>query len=199
MSIIESCIKDIFSWLLANKLSANPNEAVYLLFNTRNINPLVININIDSGIISVSYSTKNLSVLFQSDMSLDNLISSIINSCFVQLLDFRCIRPLISKPAVITLANSFIHSCLDYCNSVFYCLPNNSIYRVQKVQNTAAHILTRSIRSTHITLILNFLHWLPVNYCINSITHCTLSFHEPHYLSSLFRFRSNSHTSFILF
>ena len=56
-------------------------------------------------------------------MSPDNHISSIIKSRFVQIRDFRRIRPLISKAAAITLANSFIHSRLDYCNSLFYDLP----------------------------------------------------------------------------
>ena len=105
VSIIESCIEDVFSWLEANKLSANLNKIEYLLFNSKNINPQVINIiNLDSDIISPSYSTKNLIVLFQSDMTLDNHISSIIKSCFVQFRDFRHIRPLLSKTAAITLA-----------------------------------------------------------------------------------------------
>ena len=58
ISIIESCIKDIFSWLVTNKLSANPNKTEYLLFNSRNINLQVININLDAAIISPSYSIK---------------------------------------------------------------------------------------------------------------------------------------------
>ena len=113
--IIESCIKDVFSWLVANNLSANSNKTEYFLFNFRNINPQVIKINLDSDVISPSYSATNLDVLFQSDMSLNNHISSIIKFCFVQLRDFRHIHPLISKTAAITLANSFIHSRLDYC------------------------------------------------------------------------------------
>ena len=56
-------------------------------------------------------------------MSPDNYILSIIKSRFVQIRDFRRNRPLISKTAAITLANSFIHSCQDYCNSLFYGLP----------------------------------------------------------------------------
>ena len=120
ISIIESCIKDVFSWLVANKLSVNPKKTEYLLFNSRNINSQVININFNS-------------------LSL-NLVS-------VQLRNFCHIRSLISKTAAITLANSFIHSCLDFCNSLFYGLSNYSNHRLQKVQNTAAHILTRSVHS----------------------------------------------------
>ena len=130
VSIIESSIKDVFSWLVTNKLSANPNKTEYLLFNYRNINPQGININLDSNIISSSFSAKNHCVLFQSDMLPDNHISSVIKSCFVQLHDFRRIRPLISKTVAITLASSFIHSRLDYCNSLFYGLPNYSIHRL---------------------------------------------------------------------
>ena len=100
-------------------------------------------------------------------MSLDNHISSFIKSCVGQLHDFRRIRPLISKIAVITLANSFIHSRLDYCKSLFYGLPTYSIHRLQKVQNTAARIVTRSVRSSNITLALKSLHWLPIIYRIN--------------------------------
>ena len=131
-------------------------------------------------------------------MSLDNQISSVIKSCFVQLRDFCHIRPLLSKTATIILANSSIHSHLDYCNSLFYGLPNYSIHCLQKVQNTAACIITRIARSSHITLVLKSLHWLHVNYCINfkicCITRSALSLHEPHYLSSLFSLRSNSHS-----
>ena len=68
-----------------------------------------MNINLDSDIISPSYSAKILGMLSQLDMSLDNHISSIIKSCFVQLRDFRRIRPLISKTDVFKLTNSFIY------------------------------------------------------------------------------------------
>ena len=102
----------------------------------------------------------------------------------------------IPNTTAITLTNSFIHSRLDYSNSLFYGFSNYSIHRLQKVQNTAARIVTHSVRSSHITLVLKSLHWLPANYRINfkicCITHRALSLHEPHYLSSLFSLRSNS-------
>ena len=117
-------------------------------------------------------------------MSLDNHISSITKSCFMQPCDFLRIRPLISKTAAIALTNSFTHSRLDYCNSLFCGLPNYSIHRLQKFHNTAARIVTRSVYSSHITLILESLHRLPVNYRINfqicCITHRAPSLHERH-------------------
>ena len=42
LSAIESCIRDVFSWMTSNKLCVNPNKTEYLLFNPSNINPPVI-------------------------------------------------------------------------------------------------------------------------------------------------------------
>ena len=36
-STIESCIRDVFSWMISNKLSVNPNKTEYLLFNPNNL------------------------------------------------------------------------------------------------------------------------------------------------------------------
>ena len=82
----------------------------------------------------------------------------------MQLRNFRCICPLISKTAAITLANLFIYYCLDYCNSLFSGLPNYSIHRQQKVQNTAARIVVVSLH--HITL--RFLN-LCIGYLLTTI------------------------------
>ena len=83
-------------------------------------------------------------------MSLDKHISSIVKSSFLQLHDFRLIHPFISKTAAIMLANAFVHSRLDFCNSLFYGLPKYSIHRLQKVQNTVARIVSNSFRFSHI-------------------------------------------------
>jgi len=39
------------------------------------------------------------------------------------------------------------------------------ISKLQRVQNTAARIVTRTARHNHITPVLKKLHWLPVKYC----------------------------------
>ena len=71
LSAIESCIRDVFSWMISNKLSVNPNKTEYLLFNPSNKNPPVNTISLDLNIISPSDSAKNLGVIFQTHISLD--------------------------------------------------------------------------------------------------------------------------------
>ena len=97
--------------MTSNKLSVNPNKTRNVLFNLSNANLLVNIVNFGSNIIFPSDSAKNLDVNnFQIDMFMNKHISSIVKSCFLQLRDFRRIRPFISKTAAITLANAFVHS-----------------------------------------------------------------------------------------
>ena len=129
---------------------------------------------------------------------MDKHISSIITFCFLQLCGFCRIRPFISKTAAITLANVFVHSRVDFCNSFFYDLPKYSVHRLQKVQKTVTRIVTKSSHFLHITPTLKSLHWLPIFYRINfkicCITASVLSLDEPFHLSTLRTHRSNTHS-----
>ena len=197
-SLIESCIRDIFSWIVANKLSVNPNKTEYLLFNPKHFNNPNCCININSNIILPNNFAKNLGVIFQSNMSMNEHISVTVKSCFLQLFDFHRNCPLISKVATITLANAFLHSHLDCCNSLFYGLPKYSIHHLQKIQYTTARIVICTSRFTYMTPILKSLHWLPVLYRINfkifCVTQWAISLGEPYYLHFLLFNGLNSHS-----
>src|SRR5437899_5941879 len=76
----------------------------------------------------------------------------------------RQIRPSLDLNSSIQLANALVSSKLDYCNSLFYGLPDTSIKRLQRVQNSLARVIFPSLkRSDHITPALVKLHWLPIH------------------------------------
>ena len=84
-------------------------------------------------------------------MSLDNRISSIIKSCFVQLRNFRLIHPLKSKTVAITLANSFMHFLLHYAIAYFkvFLITKSTVCKRFKVQQLALSLVV----SVHHTLL----------------------------------------------
>ena len=137
-------------------MSVNPDKTEFFLFNSKNINvPVGINLNLNT--ISFSKSAKNLGIIFQS-MPVDKNISSVVKTCFLQLREFRHIQSFIPKSAAIKFANVFIHSRIDYCNSLFFGLSKYPLHHLQKVQNSVTRIVTRTSRSCHITPILKSLH-----------------------------------------
>src|SRR3989442_119667 len=135
-------------------------------------------------------SARNLGVVFESDLSFDQHISNVCRSSFYHIRQLRQIRPSLDLNSSIQLANALVSSKLDYCNSLFYGLPDTSIKRLQRVQNSLARVIFPSLkRSDHITPALVKLHWLPIHkrikFKIATITFKVLKNRQPSYLLDL--------------
>ena len=88
------------------------------------------------------------------------------------------------------IANALVSSRLDYCNSLYYGLPDSSLHKLQRVQNALARVVCPGVkRHHHITPILRKLHWLPIKqrilFKIATFTFATLQNQLPSYLSNL--------------
>ena len=55
---------------------------------------------------------------------------------------------------VVVVVVAFISSHLDYCNSLLYGLPAYQIQKLQRVQNSAAHLVFKESKFSHITPLL---------------------------------------------
>jgi len=60
------------------------------------------------------------------------------------------------------IASTMVSSRLDYCNLVLSGTSLANLNKLQRVQNTAARIVTSTSKYEHITPVLADLHWLPV-------------------------------------
>ena len=109
---------------------------------------------------------RNLGVIFDSQMSMSDQITSICKSVRYQLRNIGFIRKYLTRSATEKLVHLLISSRLDFGNGLLYNLPNSQIAQLQKLQNAAARIVSLSSKRSHITPILKSLHWLPVMECI---------------------------------
>ena len=94
------------------------------------------------------------------------------------------------------LIHAFISSKLDYCNSLLYGIPKYLVCRLQRVQNTAARIVTLTRKYDSITPIMFKLHWLPVHsriiFKLLLLVYKALNGKAPSYISSLLNHRKCS-------
>ena len=58
---------------------------------------------------------------------------------------------------------ALIISRRDYANALSIGSPENTLRKLQLVQNSAARMITKTRRRDHVTPILKQLHWLPVH------------------------------------
>ncbi|XP_071801321.1 uncharacterized protein [Asterias amurensis] len=95
-------------------------------------------------------------------MTLNHQISSISKTVRYQLRNLSHIRKFLTLEATEVMVHSLISSRLDFCNAILINLPEFQINRPQRLQNSAARLITCVKRSSHITPTLQALHWLPV-------------------------------------
>ncbi len=112
-------------------------------------------------------STVKIWVLLDSNLSFENHISHVTKTAFFHLRNIAKLRNMLSVSDAEKLVHAFMTSRLDYCNALLGGCPASSINKLQIVQNAAARVLTRSRKYDHITLILQSLHWLPIQYRIS--------------------------------
>ena len=89
-------------------------------------------------------------------------MNDVSRTAYYHLYNIGRIRCYLSQSAAEQLVHAFITSKLDYCNALLCGLPSLLTKKLQRIQNAAARIITRTSRSAHITPVLFSLHWLPV-------------------------------------
>ena len=189
---IEKCVSEIKSWMNNNWLQLNDSKSEVLLFcsksNLKHV-PNNFNICVGNDEIPVCASARNIGVMFDQHMAMDTHISKICQSTYFQLRSIGKIRRYLSTDAAKLIIHSLVMSRLDYGNSLLFGLPNIQLGRLQRIQNCAARIITRSKRHEHITPVLEKLHWLPVHqrikYKVLLLTYKALNNLAPPYLMEL--------------
>ena len=163
---IENCLSDLDKWMALNKLKLNKDKTELLyLYSKYNPQQCLPPLHFGSDIIQPSSSSRYISVVFDSTMSMLPHVKSVCKSAFYMyhLRNISRIRKLLSTKTTETLVYAFVTSKLDHCNYLLYGVPKYVTKKLQSVQNAAARLITGSRKFDHITPILFELHWFPIS------------------------------------
>jgi hypothetical protein len=192
LSKLSTTLESVYCWLVSNRLSVNPSQTEFILVGTPQQRSKIASSSVSfcTYTLTPTAQARNLGVIFDSDLSFKQHISSICSSSFYHIRQLRQIRSSLDTNSAIALANSLVSSKLDYCNSLLYGLPASSLNRLQRVQNSLARAVIPTVkRCHHISPTLRKLHWLPISdritFKIASLTFKTLHYSQPKYLVTL--------------
>ena len=147
IKLVQSCIAENKIWMLINKLQLNDGKTEFLLIASpyfrKTITTTYINIVNDNA--PSSTSARNLGIVFDQHMNFEEHINTIRRSCFQHLKRISDIRKYITEDAAKQLVHAFIPSRLDNGNSLLYGLPTSTISHLQKIQNSTARLITRTV------------------------------------------------------
>jgi len=82
--------------------------------------------------VSPAASARNLGFILDSHLSFADQVSSVSRACFYHIRDLRRTRPVLDFTTAQAIGTSLVHSKLDYCNSLYYGLPNTQLNRLQR-------------------------------------------------------------------
>ena len=161
---IASCMKNVEYWMNERKLKLNTEKTEIIIFHPSKLCDFVIinGTHFDHKCIRFSDVVKNVGFLLDKNMTLCKQVNKVVSHCYKLLKDIGSIRNTLTKKHTEMLVHSVITNRLDYCNSLYINLDAGNIFKLQKVQNSAARMVERKSRRTSARSIISNLHWLNV-------------------------------------
>jgi len=190
---LEACANDIKLWSTYNDLVMNDSktEVVHIFSSFARQQPEHPSVSIGSASVDTKPSAMNLGVLFDNHLNFKSYINNICKNSFLALRNISKIRRYLDITTTERLVHAFITSRLDNCNSLLFGLPSKELDCLQRIQNSAARLVTLTSRSDHILPILKKLHWLTIpnriKFKVLLLTYKALHGLAPEYLTSLLK------------
>ena len=189
---IDAIMKDIKNWMVKKKLKMNEDKTECMLFGTKKMLKKYEHFNhieIGTTTIEITKKVKDLGVYIDNELKMEDQIKNTVKICNYHIRNIAFIRKYLDRKALQTLISNHVLSRLDYCNALYYALCKSLQKKLQRVQNSAARLITRTKQRERITPALIELHWLPIKarieYKIILLTYKALKYNEPKYLRKM--------------
>ena len=162
---IQARIEEIRIWMILHKLMMNDSKTEFVIVVSSGSvdNVSIDTITIGDSSVSPSGSARNIGVIFDATLCLNDHITKSCPTCHYWLNNTRRIRRCLSLTATQLLVQALVLSRLDYCNALYYVgLHQQRLGRLQRIKNADARLVTCIPRQEHISPVLMQLHWLKV-------------------------------------
>ena len=146
---IETCLASVRKWICHTSLKLNDKKTEMLFISTKQMATKLNCHTLLNGEHEVTPATvvRNIGVIMDTHTSVEAHVNNVSRAAYYHLYNIGRIRCYLSQSAVEQLVHAFITSKLDYCNAL--CgLPSVLTQKLQRIQNAAARIVTRTRRST---------------------------------------------------
>ena len=108
-------------------------------------------------------SSRDLGVILDSNLTMADHIRIKCRAAAIGIAKIGKLWKFPTDSATERLVHAFVSSHIDYCNSLLFGLPDYHILPLQRIQNSAARLISRTRKFDRITPVLRSLHWLPVS------------------------------------
>ncbi|XP_076031803.1 uncharacterized protein LOC143019719 [Oratosquilla oratoria] len=142
-------------------------------------------LTVNDTVLEVKDVVKDLGVIVDCNLSFKCQINQMVRAAGYHLRNIAFVRKYLDENITKMLVHNYVISKLDYCNCLYYGLPNYLLRKLQLVMNRATRLSSRE----RVTPILIDLHWLPIKarlvYKICVMAYQALNSGRPKYIRDL--------------
>ena len=161
---LETCVRDLRVWMNRNRLKLNDSKTEFIIFGTsrflkcvRTTSILVVESNI-----AASKEVRNIGAMFDCHMKMNAQVRTICRGAWLNLYNISKVRSYLNDDQTRCVVHAYVISKLDANNSLLAGSPSRLVSQIERVQNAAAKLVTKSKKFDHVSPILRNLHWLPI-------------------------------------
>ena len=105
--------------------------------------------------------------MFDPSFTMVSHVNSVVKKASFHLRNIGKVRKLLTEDATKKVMQNLVISQIDYCNALLSGIQQDTLAKLQSLQNQAARIVIRTKCHEHITPVLEHLHGLPVKFRID--------------------------------
>ena len=128
---------------------------------------IISSLRVNDIAVEKSQVIKYLGIWVDRNLFFKHQITVVCQKAMVDIIGIRNIRNTLTLDACKVLMLGLALCYLDYCNAIYYGLPEVYLNRLQCVQNIAAKVVLQKSKHDSVNDCLKTLHWLPVKLHIN--------------------------------
>jgi hypothetical protein len=177
-----------------NRLKLNDSKTEFIIFGTRSKLTKIKTTSVQVGDeqISAVKQVRNIGAFFDCELKMDTQVKNMCKSAWLHIYNISKIRNYLTVDQAKSVVHAYVTSKLDANNALLAGATSELKSQLQRVQNAAAEVITRSSKQDHVTPLLYNLHWLPIEdritFKILLLTYKSLNNEGPVYLKDLLKF-----------
>ena len=184
------------NWMKSRKLKLNSGKTEIMLIGSPRKIRLMSNfkeMTVGNSVVTLADQVRSLGVILDQTLTLKKQLNNTKSKVIFNLINISRISKYINQDSRMKLVNGLVFSVLDFCNSLYYGLPNHDLHSFQMMINSAARVVTgmSQFSRERITPVCIRLHFLPfkarIIYKICLLTYKAVKYGQPSYLANLLK------------
>ena len=158
---LELTLRELHAWFSSNSLKMNGSKTDFMIVGSKQNLKKVQNFSfiVDDASIKPSKTIKILGVIVDPLLSWEAHISHVVKKCNKILFSLYRFRHYFTPDALKILVQAYVFPHIVYCLCVWGGAAKGQMYKIQKLINFSARIVTGFKKNQHITPALNSLDW----------------------------------------